>query len=106
MALLKTDMAEQSVVKKKISVTSLLESLLAGTPARQIQLALDQLPTRAKRQAVLCTACGIREEVGESCRERADEISELLAANCDIYDASRKPCMLQNIYGGSLVDLR
>ena len=57
------------------------ELLLAGTSADEVQLYLDQL-TAEDRQAVLCTACYLLDELAANCPERADEIGAVIAANC------------------------
>jgi hypothetical protein len=57
------------------------EILLAGSPPNEIQPELDRL-TAEDRQAVLCTACYLLDELAADCPERADEIGSVIAANC------------------------
>ncbi|HTR35622.1 MAG TPA: hypothetical protein VMH80_06965 [Bryobacteraceae bacterium] len=78
---------------------AILDSLLAGAPADIVQARLHSLPTRANRQAALCTACGILGEAAASCQERADEIANFLANNCLVFGLGGKPCALQKVYG-------
>jgi len=75
---------------------------LAGAPADIVQSHLHSLPTRANRQAALCTACGILSEAAASCQERADEIANFLANNCLVFGLGGKPCALKEIYGMKL----
>ncbi|HUA18524.1 MAG TPA: hypothetical protein VMB25_07255 [Bryobacteraceae bacterium] len=87
---------------KQVSVKTILDSLLAGSPGEIIQAEFNGLPTRVKRQAALCTACGIRAEAAASCQDRGDEIAAFLAANCLLFELGRKPCALQQVYGMQL----
>ena len=66
---------------KLLTDRELFESLLAGTSANDIQSELARLTVEA-RQAVLCTACYLLDELAANCPERADEIGAVIAANC------------------------
>jgi len=66
---------------KPLTDRELFEALLAGTSPNEIQAELDQL-TAEDRQAVLCTACYLLDELAANCPERADEISAVILANC------------------------
>jgi hypothetical protein len=59
----------------------LLETLLAGTSPTEIQPELDRL-TAEDRQAVLCTACYLLDELTANCPQRADEIGAVIGAYC------------------------
>jgi hypothetical protein len=65
------------------------EILLAGTAPNEIQPELDRL-TAEDRQAVLCTACYLLDELAAKYPERADEIEAVIAANCQLYHCSGK----------------
>ena len=66
---------------KPLTDRELFETLLAGASASEIQPELDQL-TAEDRQAVLCTACYLLDELAANCPERADAIGAVIAANC------------------------
>jgi len=63
------------------------EALLAGSSADEVQLYLGQL-TVEDRQAVLCTACYLLDEIAVNCHERAEEIGAFIAANCPMLHCS------------------
>jgi hypothetical protein len=63
------------------------EILLAGTSADEVQLYLDQL-TAEDRQAVLCTACYLLDELAANCHERSEDIGAFIAANCPMLHCS------------------
>ena len=70
---------------------ALFETLLAGAFPNEIQPELDRL-TAEDRQAVLCTACYLLDELAANCPERANEIGAVIAANCLMYHCSgRRP---------------
>ena len=87
------------------AVRTVVESVLAGDPADDLQANLGRLQTVQERQAALCTACTIRQQVAATCRQRGDEIASFLAAHCDLFEPNREPCILQHVYGISLSDL-
>lgn len=90
---------------EKYAVRTVLASVLAGNPEERIRADFGRLRSARERQAVLCTACRIRKEVAATCQERSDEIGLFLAAHCDLFEAYRSPCMLQDVFGVSLCDL-
>jgi hypothetical protein len=66
---------------EKLTDREMFETLLAGTAPNEIQSELDRL-TAEDRQAVLCTACYLQDELAANCPERADEIGAVIAVNC------------------------
>ena len=84
---------------KPLTDRELFETLLAGTSQNEIQPELDRL-TVEDRQAVLCTACFLLDEIAANCPERADNIGAFIAANCLMYH-----CSGRRTYGRHLADL-
>jgi hypothetical protein len=74
-----------------VTADEVLEALANGSYAGEIQPSLDRLPA-TDRQAVLCTACFMIEEVSSNCQEWADEISEVITLNCSLYKAGIRTC--------------
>jgi len=72
---------------KPLTDRELFETLLAGASPNEIQPELDRL-TAEDRQAVLCTACYLLDELGANCPERADDVGAVIAANCHMYHCS------------------
>jgi len=72
---------------KSLTDREMFETLLAGTSPNEIQPELDRL-TVEDRQAVLCTACYLLDELAANCPERADEIGAVIAANCPMNHCS------------------
>jgi len=75
------------------------ELLLAGTSADEVRLYLERL-TAEDRQAVLCTACYLLDELAANCPERANEIGAVIAANCLM-----NHCSGRRTHGRHLADL-
>lgn len=65
--------------------------MLGGAPLDEVQTNLDRL-TPAARQAVLCTACYLLDEIATNCRERAEEIEAVIETNCVSCRADEKLC--------------
>jgi hypothetical protein len=74
-----------------VTVEEVLEALASGSSASEAQPLLNGLPI-TDRQAVLCTACFMMEEVAANCQQWADEISELITLNCSFYKAGIRTC--------------
>jgi hypothetical protein len=71
----------RSIMPRPLTDREVFETLLAGSSPSEIQPELDQL-TAEDRQAVLCTACYLLNELAADCPQRADEIVAVIAANC------------------------
>jgi len=65
--------------------------LLGGASAEEIQILLGRL-TAEDRQAILCTACYLVDEIDANCPERAEQIVAIIAANCVRQCSGRKVC--------------
>ena len=74
-----------------VTAEDVLEALVSGSTASETQPSPDRLPT-TDRQAVLCTACFMMEEVAANCQEWADEISEVITLNCSFYKSGIRTC--------------
>jgi len=74
-----------------VTCTKLFDALLAGTPAREIELRLQDLPSD-DRLAFLCTACYLLDEVKANSMQYAQEIGQLLERNCRFYLAGKRTC--------------
>jgi hypothetical protein len=55
--------------------------ILGGASKDEVQTNLDRL-TPASRQAVLCTARYLLDEIATNCRERAEEIEAVIETHC------------------------
>lgn len=89
------------------STPGLVNALMAGRPANDLELEFSRLSSRAECQAVLCTCCTILDEVGKNCRECADEITKLVIRNCELFKPGRQVCRMRLVYGmGPAEDIR
>jgi hypothetical protein len=73
-------------------MSGVFEAILAGNPAGAVRPHLKQLP-RDQRQELLCTVCGIHNEIASNCLQHAREVSELLTAECPFYINGIATCL-------------
>jgi len=69
----------------------LLHALLAGDTAEQLQPELAQL-SAVEHQALVCTACVLRQEIADTCQGPADEVNKLVAENCPFHKYGSIAC--------------
>jgi hypothetical protein len=82
-----------------ISTTGLVNALIAGRSANELELEFSRLSSREECQAVLCTCCIVLDEARKNCRESADEMTKLLTRNCELFAPGRKVCRMGLVYG-------
>lgn len=70
---------------------AVFNELIAGSSPQELQPGLTSLSSEA-RQAVLCTACFLIEEIAVNCEERAANIAEVITANCQHYQGGVRTC--------------
>jgi hypothetical protein len=68
-----------------------LNALLAGSTAEELQSDLAQL-SAVEHQAVVCSACVLRQEIADTCQAPADEVNRLVAENCPFYRRGATHC--------------
>lgn len=71
--------------------TSVLNALMAGSPAEEVERDLEQLDPD-ERQTLLCTACYLMNEVRVNCEQRAEEIAAILRRNSRCYPHGSSKC--------------
>ena len=75
------------------SLDVVLEAIMAGRPASQIEAILQEL-SRHDRQTLLCTVCSNHQEIASNCLQHGKEISALLTSNCPFYINGKATCLL------------
>ena len=70
------------------------EMVLSGQPAVVTSTYVNQLPPGA-RQDVLCTVCGMHDEIARNCVQTATEVSALLEVECSYYVNGVATCLLK-----------
>jgi hypothetical protein len=81
------------------STPGLVNALIAGRPANELEMEFSRLSSRGECQAVLCTCCTILEEARKNRPELADEMTKLLTRNCELFAPGRKVCRMGLVYG-------
>ncbi len=64
---------------------------MAGLPAVEIIPLLQNLPT-TDRQAILCSACCIHDEIASISLNHGAEVSKLLASECPVFVDGYQAC--------------
>jgi hypothetical protein len=81
------------------STPGLVNALIVGRSANELEMEFSRLSSRGECQAVLCTCCRILEEVGKNRPELADEMTKLVTRNCELFAPGRKVCSMGLAYG-------
>jgi hypothetical protein len=76
----------------------ILNALLAGNTAEQLQPELAQL-SAVEHQALVCTACVLRQEIADTCQAPAYEVNKLVAENCPFHKFGAKDCPRSTLIG-------
>jgi hypothetical protein len=76
----------------------IFKALLAGSTAEQLQPELVQL-SAVEHQAVVCTACVLRQEIADTCQAPAVEVNKLVARNCSFHKYGAKDCPRSRLTG-------
>ena len=87
------------------STPELVNALMTGRSATDLELDLLRLSNRAESQAVFCTCCTILDEVGKNCQVLADEVTKLLTRNCELFEAGHPVCRMGLMCGMEVAQL-
>ena len=68
-----------------------LEDLFAGGDIAEMERCLKRFAV-IDRQAILCTACHLRDEVKANCTQRGNQVDAILTANCRFYVSGQRLC--------------
>jgi hypothetical protein len=78
-----------------LSVPEVYEAILGGVPASMVAPHLIQLPP-GERQNLLCTVCSMHSEIARNCIATANEVQNLLTAECPYYVDGVATCLLED----------
>jgi hypothetical protein len=76
----------------------IFNALLAGSTVEQLQPELAQL-SAVEHQALVCTACVVRQEIADTCQAPADEVNKLVAGNCTFHKHGPPDCPRSRLTG-------
>jgi hypothetical protein len=76
-----------------VTVPQVFDAILAGRREWEVAPMLRQLSPKV-RQELLCTVCGMRDEIARNCLATAAEVNALLTTECPLYVQGTATCRL------------
>lgn len=71
----------------KTPARELFDAMMAGTSAAELQPFVDQLSS-TEHLVLLCIVCFMVDELESNCAQRAAELKQVLANNCEFFTGS------------------
>ena len=79
-----------------LTTGGVFEAILGGTQASTVAPDLNQL-SKEERQSLLCTVCAMHDEIARNCLGHAQEVRNLLTAECPMFIKGVATCLIEKM---------